>query len=132
MHSTILFLALSGLSSLPNVIAQADIPQVIFDCSDTPGVCTTMCWGAFCSGFQVLLSYDKPSKATQKDRRNKAGCGQGNRCKNNSPDPDGTSCDEYPFASTAEADNVQQVNRCVPPSEQNSMFLLTPLSFPCH
>ncbi|MCJ1266761.1 hypothetical protein MMC22_006646 [Lobaria immixta] len=115
--------ALAGLSiySLLNrVAAQPDIPEVVFDCSVTPGACTNMCWGAYCSGYEVLLSFDKASKKVKRDRRAKAGCGKGNRCGDQSPDPDGNSCDEYPFASVEEADKVQQVNRCIPGSEQDS------------
>ena len=111
---------------LGHVGAQADIPEVVFDCAVTPGICTTMCWGAYCAGFDVQLSYDKASKATKRARRAKAGCGSGNRCGDQSPDPEGSSCDEYPFASVSEADHDDQVNRCVPPSENNSMLLPSP------
>lgn len=127
--------ALAGLSiySLLNrVAAQPDIPEVVFDCSVTPGACTNMCWGAYCSGYEVSLSFDKPSKKVKRDRRAKAGCGKGNRCGDQSPDPDGNSCDEYPFASVQEADNVQQVNRCIPGSEQDSAFLPIRLTSSTH
>ena len=111
-------LALAGASFLSQVAAQA---EVVFDCSITPGVCTNMCFGAYCRGYEVALEYDKPSDATKTTRRNKAGCTKKNRCSGgNSPDPDGPSCDEYPFASTSNADEVQAVNRCVPVAEQNS------------
>ena len=96
---------------------------MVFDCATTPAVCTNMCWGAYCAGFDVSLEWDDPSDSTKQDRRNKAGCGKPNRCNDgqgNNPDPSSRSCDEYPFASTSNADQVQQVNRCVPKSEQDS------------
>ena len=122
MFAQSLIVALAGASILSQVAAQADTPEVVFDCSVTPGVCTNMCFGAYCRGYDVTLNYDKPSDSTKTDRRNKAGCTKKNRCSGgNSPDPDGPSCDEYPFASTSNADDVQAVNRCVPVAEQNSM-----------
>lgn len=118
-------LALAGASLLSQVAAQADTPEVVFDCSVTPGVCTNMCFGAYCRGYDVTLEYDKPSDATKTARRNKAGCTKSNRCNSGtSPDPDGPSCDEYPFASTSNADDVQAVNRCVPVAEQNSKHFI--------
>ena len=121
MFAQNLIVALAGASILSQVAAQA---EVVFDCSVTPGVCTNMCFGAYCRGYDVALNYDKPSDSKKTDRRNKAGCTKNNRCNGgNSPDPDGPSCDEYPFASTSNADDVQAVNRCVPVAEQNSMAL---------
>ncbi len=105
-----------------NSVAALNPPVLVFDCSVTPGACTTMCWGAFCAGFGEALSFDKPSQQIKDARRNKAGCGAGNRCCDESPDPEGSSCDEYPFASSIEADHVQQVNRCIKPSENSSTF----------
>ena len=116
--------ALAGLALtffFSDVAAQEDTPEVVFDCSVTPGACTNMCWGAYCANYEVSLSYDKgASQSTKRARRKKAGCGSGNRCGDSSPDPDGSSCDEYPFASTLEADNDQQVTRCIPPTENSS------------
>lgn len=100
--------------------AQADTPEVVFDCSVTPSVCTNMCWGAYCSNYEVSLEFDNPSQDTKNQRRTKAGCKPNpNRCSGG--DPNG-SCDEYPFASTSNADDVQQVTRCVPGSENSSKF----------
>ena len=114
-------LALAGVSLLSQIAAQADTPEVVFDCSNTPGVCTNMCFGAYCRGYDVSLNYDKPTDAKKTTRRNNAGCTKKSRCSGgNSPDPEGPSCDEYPFASTSNADDVQAVNRCVPVAEQNS------------
>lgn len=120
MHYERWMIGLLGAGLFKYVTAQADIPEVVFDCSTTPGACTNMCWGAYCSGYEVSLSFDQATQDTKRARRSKAGCGPGNRCGDSSPDPDGNSCDEYPFASVSEADNVQQVNRCISPSEQNS------------
>lgn len=118
----LLFL-LSGASLLSSVVSQDAPPPMVYDCNVTPGVCTNMCWGAYCADFEVSLNWDKPTNAVKKARREKAGCGSPNRCndgRGNNPDPSSRSCDEYPFASTSDADDVQQVNRCVPQSEQNS------------
>ncbi len=117
--SLIAFLA-AGL--LDSVIAVP--PAIVFDCNVTPGACTNMCWGAFCAGYGEGLHYDQAIDSVKTARRTKAGCGSGNRCCDDSPDPDGSSCDEYPFASTVNADNVQQVNRCIPPLENSSMYRL--------
>ena len=120
-------LALTGLTItalVSNAVAQFGVPEMVYDCNVTPGVCSNMCWGAYCAGYDVSLTHDKPSNKVRDDRRAKAGCGKNNRCKEDSPDPDGKSCDEYPFASVIDADSVQQVNRCVPKSEQDSTSLL--------
>lgn len=122
MHHQTWALAGLAISSLLYTVTAQELPEIVFDCSVTPGACTNMCWGAYCSGYDVTLSYDKPSASIKRGRREKAGCGRGNRCGDSSPDPDGSSCDEYPFASVEESDHVQQVNRCIPPSEQQSAF----------
>ena len=117
------FWTLAGLAltSFLSDVAAMQTVDVVFDCAQTPGACTNMCWGAYCAGYEVSLSYDKgASQSTKRARRAKAGCGSGNRCGDSSPDPEGSSCDEYPFASTLEADEVQQVNRCIPPEENSS------------
>ena len=123
MFSPTWLLTFFVLSPLTYVTAQADTPEMVYNCDNTPGVCTNMCFGAYCRNFDVNLHYDKPSNATKTARRKKAGCGPKNRCSGGgSPDPEGPSCDEYPFASTSNADDVQAVNRCVPTAEQNSML----------
>ncbi|KAF2186618.1 hypothetical protein K469DRAFT_686999 [Zopfia rhizophila CBS 207.26] len=94
-----------------------------------------MCWGVHCTSgkFSSALTL---SRSNQAKRRRTAGCtvpksaasnptGQ-NRCRvpgqtfgtraNGKPSHN---CDEFPFASTAEADAGGQINRCVP-EEQNS------------
>ena len=108
---------------ISSINAQPDTPEVVFDCSVTPYACTNMCWGAYCSNYEVSLNFDAPSEDTKKQRRTKAGCKPNpNRCNkpNNGADPTNISCDEYPFASTSNADDVQAVTRCVPSSDNNS------------
>ena len=108
---------------ISSINAQADIPEVVFDCSVTPYACTNMCWGAYCANYEVSLNFDNPTAATKTARRTKAGCKPNpNRCNppNNGNDPTNNSCDEYPFASTSNADDVQQVTRCVPSDDNNS------------
>ncbi|CAD6567528.1 MAG: hypothetical protein ASARMPRED_000883 [Alectoria sarmentosa] len=107
---------------LSSINAQ-ETPEVVFDCSVTPYACTNMCWGAYCSNYEVSLNFDAPSDATKTQRRKKAGCKPNpNRCNppNNKNDPTNNSCDEYPFASTSNADDVQAVTRCIPAGDNNS------------
>ncbi|KAI9669009.1 MAG: hypothetical protein M1831_000601 [Alyxoria varia] len=53
-------------------------------------------------------------------RRESAGCyPHPNRCSEDVQHDPGFSCDEFPFASTAEADQGGQVNRCVPKKQNN-------------
>ena len=48
----------------------------------------------------------------------KARCNpSGNHCTEGLPDAN--SCNEYSFATTKEADQVQQINRCVPQTENS-------------
>jgi hypothetical protein len=91
-----------------------------------------MCWAVRCANptFTQYLTWDEPDAAKTKDRRNSAGCQPGgNKCGVNSksplhrPDAGGVvynSCDEYPFASTSDADAGSQVSRCVPKVENSS------------
>ncbi|KAI9818359.1 MAG: hypothetical protein M1826_001381 [Phylliscum demangeonii] len=93
-------------------------------CNEIPEICNTMCWGAYCTrpAFGTTLYYDKPSAATKSKRRTAAGCGSANRCSviGNPPNPiAGLNCDEYPFASTSNADRGGQVNRCVPKAQND-------------
>ena len=79
------------------------------------------------SNYDVSLNFDNPSKDTKKARRTKACClPNPNRCNppNNGNDPNNNSCDEYPFASTSNADDVQQTTRCIPGAENSSMLFL--------
>ena len=81
-----------------------------------------MCWGIYCTfgdnDSEATLTYDDPDDRAMKARRVKAGCNpSGNRCAGGPPDAN--SCDEYPFATTEEADQVQQINRCVPQTENS-------------
>ncbi|MCJ1430059.1 hypothetical protein MMC29_007974 [Sticta canariensis] len=102
------------------------VPGLIFNCDDVPEICTNMCWGAYCTEptFGATLYYDKPDEPTKARRRTGAGClPRPNRCSvgHNPPYPiSDYNCDEYPFASTSDADNGGQVNRCVPKG-QNSV-----------
>lgn len=81
-----------------------------------------MCWGMYCTfgdnDAGATLTYDAPDDATARARRVKSGCNPGeNRC--GGGPPDAKLCDEYLFASTSDADNVQQINRCLPQRENS-------------
>ncbi|PHH90332.1 hypothetical protein CDD83_3968 [Cordyceps sp. RAO-2017] len=109
--------------------AWAAPPDVTFQCSKMPEVCTNMCWAVRCASpvFPQTLSWDDPDETTQGRRLASAGCQKsGNKCGAKSKDGVGhrggrfTSCDEYPFVSTKEStlfSNGHQVSRCVPRSE---------------
>ena len=78
-----------------------------------------MCYGAYCSDHGdgtvgVSLIYDDPSDDVENARRNEA-------CGNVACTAEET-CDEYPFASTSDADIEDRYARCVPavPFNENS------------
>ncbi|KAI1213380.1 uncharacterized protein F4807DRAFT_456724 [Annulohypoxylon truncatum] len=84
--------------------------------------CNTMCYGINCKFNTKIYNYDNPSDSTKKTRRTRAGCTNGkgknkNPCKGNK---NGDSCDEFPFASTKEADTKQQFYRCVSANDNSS------------
>lgn len=120
--------ALIGTAVLSTLVGNAFAapPDVTFLCdTDFPEICQNMCWATRCASptFSKSLTFDDPSSSKKRERRKSAGCGSGNRCGDSKKDgyrgPPNTSCDEYPFASTSEADQGHQVSRCVPPSEQD-------------
>ncbi|KAI1482410.1 hypothetical protein F4774DRAFT_407018 [Daldinia eschscholtzii] len=94
-------------------------PPMSFNCADDmQDVCDNMCWGAYCTqpAFGSTLEYDNyggtgsRTSDVGKRRTNSAGCTpRPNRCSSVS----GKNCDEYPFASTSDADKGGQVNKCV-------------------
>lgn len=111
-------------ANIPATIASP--PDVTFLCGRMPEVCTNMCWAVRCANptFTKALTWDDPSDQVKADRRKSAGCGSGNKCNagKRGVGHRGTgyeSCDEYPFATTANADRGHQVSRCVP-GRQNS------------
>ncbi|OBS29451.1 hypothetical protein FPOA_03387 [Fusarium poae] len=114
MHSsTIIFFA----TLLTGVVAPPPEHFLNFVCTgedsdDMPDVCNNMCYGATCKKLPTQLYWDQPEKPTRQRRSRNAGCGTTNKC------DDGEQCDEYPFASTSNADDVKAVSRCVP-TEQN-------------
>lgn len=79
-------------------------------------------WGIYCTfgdnGSDATLTYDDPDDRATRARRVKARCNpSGNHCAEGLPDAN--SCNEYSFATTKEADQVQQINRCVPQTENS-------------
>lgn len=93
--------------------ALATPPDVTLLCdTDFPEICENMCWAIRCGNpnFPQRLTFDSPSKEKKKERRDAAGCGRPNRYNSSNQGKPGfrgggkISCDEYPFASTKEAD----------------------------
>ncbi|KAL9935426.1 hypothetical protein V8E36_005774 [Tilletia maclaganii] len=87
---------------------------VVFDCTKVPNICSNDCYAIQCKSKPTTLHRDSAS-ATQ--HRNENACRSPNRCSGN-PD-DSNSCDEYPYASSAEG-GAGAVTRCVP-SHENSV-----------
>ncbi|KAK4992344.1 hypothetical protein LTR66_006302 [Elasticomyces elasticus] len=99
-------------------------PGMIFNCADNlQDICNNMCWGAYCTrpSFGVTLNYDRyggtgnRNSDIGKARQKSAGClPRPNRCSTKGGNPRaGENCDEYPFASTSQADQGGQVSKCV-------------------
>ncbi|KAI0117632.1 hypothetical protein F4776DRAFT_666282 [Hypoxylon sp. NC0597] len=121
-------------SSEPNDIEERAQPQkraavaFVIDCGGGDGkrgageTCNTMCYGVNCKFHTNTYNFDAPTESTKSDRRKRAGCTNGkgknqNPCKDNK---NGDSCDEFPFASTKDADTKQQFYRCVPAGDNSS------------
>ncbi|OWY57763.1 pretoxin hint domain protein [Alternaria alternata] len=99
-------------------------PGMIFNCADNmQDICNNMCWGAYCTkpSFGATLKYDRYGGTGKRDsdigkaRQKSAGClPRPNRCSTSGGNPRaGENCDEYPFASTSDADKGGQVSKCV-------------------
>ncbi|TQV93252.1 hypothetical protein V2A60_010314 [Cordyceps javanica] len=123
--STFALVGVAGLVSFAGQ-TQATPPDITFLCDKAPEVCTNMCWATRCASptFPQTLTFDFPDEVKKEERRKSAGCEKGNKCNKGKSGTghrgDGyESCDEYPFASTKEADQGHQVSRCVP-GTQNS------------
>lgn len=104
-----------------------------WNCENSLGTCENYCYAAQCSpgfGGGKKFTYDSDSKASDA-RRVKSGCSK-NPCNAStgvSPfNKFGTSCDEFPFASTKEGGTGASL-RCVHPTDNSSSLLLSsPLS----
>ncbi|KAK0536240.1 hypothetical protein OC835_002080 [Tilletia horrida] len=87
---------------------------VVFDCTKVPNICSNDCYAIQCAGKPTLLHRDS-NDATY--HRTQNACRSPNRCSGNPTDSN--SCDEYPYASSAEG-GAGAVTRCVP-SHENSV-----------
>ncbi|KAI1413009.1 hypothetical protein F5Y13DRAFT_189809 [Hypoxylon sp. FL1857] len=134
---------LFAVASTPFVLAQSDesfevekrtqLQQrapiaFVMDCAGSNGkkgageTCNTACYGVNCKFHTNTYDFDAPTDKTKSTRRKRAGCTNGkgknkNPCKSNRS---GNSCDEFPFASTKDADTKQQFYRCVPGTDNQS------------
>ncbi|KAI1659452.1 hypothetical protein F4813DRAFT_353026 [Daldinia decipiens] len=84
--------------------------------------CNTMCFGTKCHFKKNTYTFDGANEAKKRQRRQKAGCNptKQNICKKNKKFRGKTGCDEFPLASTLEADKGNQIFRCVPEIDNNS------------
>ncbi|KAK0536252.1 hypothetical protein OC835_002092 [Tilletia horrida] len=87
---------------------------VVFDCTKVPNICSNDCYAIQCIGKPTTLHRDSENAAYH---RTQNACRSPNRCSGNPSDSN--SCDEYPFASSAEG-GAGAVTRCVP-SRENSV-----------
>ncbi|KAE8214488.1 hypothetical protein CF327_g2117 [Tilletia walkeri] len=87
---------------------------VVFDCTKVPNICSNDCYAIGCAGKPTTLHRDSADATAH---RNANACRSPNRCSGNPTDSN--SCDEYPFASSAEG-GAGAVTRCVP-SHENSV-----------
>lgn len=70
-------------------------------------------WSTQASNYD--LEYDAATDEHKEERRLYAGCGRNNRCSYVA----GTNCDEFPFASSKEADFGEKLSRCVTTIQNN-------------
>ncbi|KAH7371319.1 hypothetical protein BKA64DRAFT_587530, partial [Cadophora sp. MPI-SDFR-AT-0126] len=99
-------------------------------------VCSNMCWGVHCTSAKYSTSLTLDRSGASKRRRT-AGCTVSvtnanpsgkNRCRApgqtfgiNAKGQPSHNCDEFPFASTREADRGGQINRCVLEAENSKL-----------
>ncbi len=90
-----------------------------WDCTNSHGPCENACYATFNGLNNGVLTYDG-NPANSGPRRDAAGCSQSlSPCTTTGYANWGSSCDEYPFASTLEG-GAGATLRCVNPSENNS------------
>ncbi|KAK7995301.1 hypothetical protein PG990_014074 [Apiospora arundinis] len=92
--------------------------------------CNTMCFGTQCHLKTNTYTFDGADEPKKDVRRERVGCnrpkgvpGWENVCKTEDwkkKNGDKTSCDEFPFASTSDADGGKQFFRCASETNQNS------------
>ncbi|RJE18464.1 hypothetical protein PHISCL_09208, partial [Aspergillus sclerotialis] len=111
MHLATLITTLAGLYTVgvfSNTLERRSPNKLmIFDCSKPK------LNGVNCQGLPESLTWDQPGEPKQMKRARKAGCGENNRCSEKNFGKPGWNCDEYPFRSVKQSDDVDQVNRCV-------------------
>ena len=88
-----------------------------WNCVNSTNPCNNACFAINCKGSPGLLNYDSNVR-NRTPRRNAAGCNP-TPCTNSTYGSFGNSCDEYPFASTAQG-GTGSILRCVPSTENSS------------
>ena len=107
MRFSLALLALASASS-------AAAATVTFDCTKVPNICSNDFYATKCLGFPTTLHRDSADATAH---RNANACRSPNRCAGH--DDQSNSCDEYPYASSAEG-GKGAVTRGVP-SHENSV-----------
>ncbi|KAI0729147.1 deoxyribonuclease NucA/NucB-domain-containing protein [Fomitopsis betulina] len=109
-----------------HVLERRQNRQLVFNCGSNgiPDVCQNMCYGIACKSLPSTLEKSSSKTKCRAARKlNKCGATNPNRCSIRYPGNTvaGMSCDEYPFASTEEAQKLRRsVTRCVPAGENRS------------
>ena len=88
-----------------------------WDCEKSAATCNNACFAMNCKGSPGLLNYDSNGE-NRRPRRTAAGC-KPTPCTDGTYSKYGNSCDEYPFASTAQG-GTGAILRCVDSSENSS------------
>jgi hypothetical protein len=119
------------LSSVVLLSGMALSKTITYDCKDMPQICLNTCWAWYCAKHPQVLHGGQQANGQAADsnaNRNKWGYSRVG-WKSWQWGSDNTSPDEYPLASSMEANQAQggQTNgvytslRCVPGDEQQSM-----------
>lgn len=113
LHST------TTLISALAIGAFAQNPAFDWDCTNSITTCNNACYAVYTAGKPGTLTYDN-NAANANTRRTQSGCNR-NPCNNQNLKykATGTSCDEYPFASTTNG-GPNAILRCTEPTDQSS------------
>lgn len=122
---------LVSLLAMTTAVAAAP-PMAVFDCTKAPNICEGMCFIQKCKrgsdgqhfwkgGFNYAGQGTGAEKKVRDNRRKAIGCGPNNRCTG------GTSCDEFPWASTWQGGLGEFVPDGSPPQPSAGETLCVPV-----
>ena len=95
------------------LLGSASAATLTWDCTRIPNICSNDCYAIQCASKPTTLHRDSANASIN---RAETACKSPNRCANNASDSN--SCDEYPYASSAEG-GAGSVTRCVPSTENS-------------